>query len=67
VGDTQTTIVQMGTWNALDLLTGVNWQHWQASIPKLSTAGKKVELDDTQFGHRTKRVSEDNVSQILRL
>ena len=65
--ETQTTIVQVGTWNARNLLTVPEVAEWACVHPKTVYRWiKEGRLEAIQFGPRTFRIPEDAVRQFLR-
>ena len=65
--ETQTAIVQVGTWNARNLLTVPEVAEWARVHPKTVYRWiKEGRLEAIQFGPRTFRIPEDAVTQFLR-
>ena len=65
--ETQTAIVQVGTWNARNLLTVPEVAEWARVHPKTVYRWiKEGRLEAIQFGPRTLRIPEDAVRQFLR-
>jgi excisionase family DNA binding protein len=65
--ETQTTIVQVGTWNSRNLLTVPEVAKWARVHPK--TVYRWIQegrLEAIQFGPRCFRIPEDAIHQFLR-
>ena len=65
--ETQTTSLQLGTWNARNLLTALEVAEWARVHPKTVYRWiREGKLEAIQFGPRTFRVPEDAIGQFLR-
>jgi excisionase family DNA binding protein len=66
--ETQTSHLQLGTWNARNLLTVLEVAQWARVHPKTVYRWiREGKLEAIQFGPRTFRIPEDAVGQFLRL
>jgi excisionase family DNA binding protein len=65
---TQTTFLQVGTWNSRNLLTVLEVADWARVHPKTVYRWiRNGKLEAIQFGPRTFRVPEDALRRFLRL
>jgi excisionase family DNA binding protein len=65
--ETQTSTLQLGTWNARNLLTVLEVAEWARVHPKTVYRWiREGKLEAIQFGPRTFRVPEDAIGHFLR-